>query len=232
MPQDPMLREALTPATLQTVYTGLAQRYDAQHGVSTFGADQRGRRMVVAHTVRAGDRVLDAGAGTGSTALLAADQAGSSGHVTLVDFCADMLSVARTRARRQASAERMTFVIGDLLKLPFADASFDVVLSTYSVCPLYSPEAGALELFRVLKPGGRLGIAHSAWPQRRIMRWLAERFDAVIWRFPAVSMGCRAVSVLPAVERAGARLVFAHQFGVPLYPFSVFVAEKPAAASH
>jgi ubiquinone/menaquinone biosynthesis C-methylase UbiE len=41
---------------------------------------------------------------------------------------------------------------GDILHLPFTDNSFDAVLSTYSVCPLYSPEEGALELLRAVKP--------------------------------------------------------------------------------
>jgi ubiquinone/menaquinone biosynthesis C-methylase UbiE len=225
---DPMIREALTPERLRSVYSALARRYDAQHCVSTAGTDELGRRLVVENTVRSGDSVLDAGSGTGSSALLAAQKSGSSGHVTLLDFCGEMLDVARTRAQGCDAAARMTFVTGDLLKMPFADDSFDAVLSTYSVCPLYSPEKGALELFRVLKHGGRLGVAHSHMPQRPIARWLAQHLDDLIWRVPGISMGCRAVSVLPALEHAGARTVFEQVLGMPLHPFLVFVVEKPA----
>ncbi len=177
--------------------------------------------------MRAGDSVLDAGGGTGSTAFLAARRAGSSGRVTLLDFCEQMLAVARDRAHQQNLVSRTNFVVGDLLALPFADGSFDAVVATYSVCPLHSPQDGALELFRVLKRGGRLGVAHSARPPGASMRWLAARFDDVLWRLPRVSMGCRAVSVLPTLERAGGRLVFERRFGVPLYPFFAFVVEKP-----
>lgn len=183
--------------------------------------------MVVEQTVRPGDKVLDAGGGTGSTALLAAQRVGASGHVTVCDFSGGMLDVARQKANAAGLAARMTFRECDLLELPFTEDSFDAVLSTYSLCPLFDPDAGARELYRVLKPGGRLGVAHSVSPQGRTMRWLADRLEDVIWHLPGISMGCRAVSVLPALQRIGARLLFERRLGVPLYPFEVFVVERP-----
>jgi len=142
-----------------------------------------------------------------------------------------MLDVARERADRAGLTQTMSFRTGDMLDLPFPDASFDTVLSTYSVCPLFDPVAGALELYRVLKPGGRLGVAHSASPQNPVMHWLAERFEDLVWLMPRLSMGCRAVSVLPDLQKAGAQVIYRRRLGIPLYPFLVFVAEKPASAS-
>ncbi len=223
-----MIRTAMAPERLKRVYSAVSGHYDFQHGALTLGADERGRRLVVAQAVRPGDAVLDAGAGTGSTALLAAQAVGPSGHVTLFDFAGGMLEEAQKRAQARGLEGRMAFRTGDMLTLPFADASFDCVLSTYSICPLFDPEQGALELYRVLRPGGRLGVAHSVSPQGKVMHWLAERLEDVIWHFPSISMGCRAVSVLPALERAGARLLFRRRLGVPLYPFVAFVVEKPA----
>ena len=110
-----------------------------------------------------------------------------------------------------------------------AGASYDVVLSTYSLCPLYDPAKGALELYRVLRPGGRLGCAHSADPQKRAVKWLADKVENIAWRFPWLSMGCRAVDVLPALRQAGAKVIFTRHIGVPLWPFVVFVVEKPQA---
>ena len=59
------------------------------------------------------------------------------------------------------------------------------------------------------------------------IRWLAARVEKVLWRFPALSLGCRAVEVLPALEEQGARLLRSKSLGVPLWPFFVFVVEKP-----
>ena len=223
------MRAAVAPEKLKSVYAALARRYDLQHRLLTLASDERGRRLVVEKAVREGNTVLDAGAGTGSTGIAAALRAGPSGHVTLFDFSNDMLDVAREKARASALDHWLDFATGDMLALPFADGQFDVVLSTYSICPLLDPEKGASELYRVLKPGGLLGVAHSASPKGRFMGWLAERLEDTIWPFPWLSMGCRAVTVLPYLQRTGAELIFKRQLGIPLYPFFVFVVRKPAA---
>ena len=222
------MRQALGIDALTETYARIASRYDWQHRLITFAADQRGRRMLVERTVREGDRVLDAGAGTGTTALMAARKAGHSGKVTLFDLSDDMLDVARDKAETEAIDLRLEFRSGDMVQLPFADDSFDVVLSTYSLCPLYDPGRGALELYRVLRPGGKLGCAHSAEPEGGFTKWLADRVEDIAWRFPWLSMGCRAVNVLPTLERAGGKVLFKKNIGVPLWPFVVFVIEKPA----
>ncbi|MDE1938110.1 MAG: class I SAM-dependent methyltransferase [Alphaproteobacteria bacterium] len=221
------MHDAIAPERLSRVYTALAHRYDLQHGLLTAHSDERGRRLVVEQAVRPGDKVLDAGAGTGSTSLLAAERVGASGHVTLFDFSDGMLDVARQRMQARGLAGRVDFMSGDMLALPFSDGMFDTVLSTYSICPLFDQVAGALEFYRVLKPGGRLGVAHSVSPEGRFMRRLADALEGAAWRYPGITMGCRPGSVLPALERAGARVLFERRLGVPIFPFLVFVAEKP-----
>jgi ubiquinone/menaquinone biosynthesis C-methylase UbiE len=221
------MRAALGTAQLREIYGRIALRYDFQHGLITARSDQRGRRLLVAKTVREGDRVLDCGAGTGTTGLLAAEKTGRNGRVTLFDLSGDMLAVARAKAARSGLSDEVDFLIGDMARLPFGDGRFDAVLSTYSMCPLYDPEKGATELYRATRPGGKIGVAHSTEPENPVMRWLADRVEDFAWRFPWLSMGCRSVSVLPALERAGGRVLFVRRIGIPLWPFLVFVVEKP-----
>ena len=223
------MREGLSLDNLKSIYARIAQRYDAQHAVITARSDARGRRLLVDRTVRAGDRVLDCGSGTGSTGILAAWRVGPRGRVTLFDLSESMLGVAKRKVAEAGVQDRVDFETGDMAQLPFDSASFDVVLSTYSLCPLYDPKKGALELYRVTKPGGRLGVAHSTEPGNPIVKWLADRVEDWAWRFPWLSMGCRSVEVLSTLKGAGATIVFSRTIGIPLWPFLVFVAEKPAA---
>jgi len=223
------MRQALGEQRLRAIYDRVARRYDWQHGFLTAHSDQRGRELLVENAVADGDRVLDCGAGTGSTGLRAAQEVGPSGSVTLIDSSEGMLAVARDKATREHLLERVEFVTGDMLELPFEDGAFDAVLSTYSMCPVYDPAWAATEAFRVTRPGGRIGVAHSTDPEGPVTKWLADRVENVVWKLPSVSLGCRAVSVLPTLVQLGCKTVFRTRIGVPLWPFQVFVVEKPQA---
>lgn len=222
------MRKALGTQRLKAIYGHIAKRYDFQHALITARADQRGRKVLVETIVNEGDEVLDCGSGTGTTGILAARKVGPLGKVTFFDLSEDMLSVAREKVTRENLQDRVTFKTGDLVHLPFDDNCFDVVLSTYSLCPVYDPVRGALELYRVTRPGGRLGIAHSAEPQNPLLRRLADAVEAVAWRLPWLSMGCRSVDVLGALQNAGGKVLLTRHFGVPLWPFLLIIVEKPA----
>ncbi|HLR25478.1 MAG TPA: methyltransferase domain-containing protein [Fodinibius sp.] len=219
--------DPLSKDKLKSVYNKVASRYDWQHSFFTLNADQKGRKLVVSHTINSGDQVIDAGAGTGTTALMAAQKAGSKGKVTLYDFNEEMLNKAREKAEKAHLTDRLTFRQGDIEKLPFEGGSFDVGLSTYSMCPLYKPSVAAKELYRVIRAGGKIGIAHSIAPQNAAIKKLSEWVENIYWKIPELSLGCRAVEVLPTLESRGGKLIFKKKIGVPLWPFLVFVVEKP-----
>ncbi len=223
------MRKALSKEHLKNLYGRCAKRYDIQHAVITASADQKGRKILVENSVDEGNEVLDCGSGTGTTGIMAAKKVGPSGKVTLFDLSEDMLSVARKKVMQEGLQNRVKFQTGDMAHLPFSSDSFDTVLSTYSLCPLYDPEKGALELYRVTRPGGKIAIAHSTEPENSLLKWLAERVEDVAWWCPWLSLGCRSVSVVLALEKAGGTVVLSKNIGIPLWPFFVFVVEKPAA---
>lgn len=222
------MRDSLSVEELRGIYARIAKRYDIQHALTTAKTDQKGRKLLVEFSVSEGDTVLDCGSGTGTTGIMAAKKVGPNGKVIFFDLSEAMLSVARGKVDRENLAERVVFRTGDMVHLPFDDNSFEVVLSTYSLCPLYDPEKGALELYRVTKPGGKIAVAHSTEPKNPVLKWLAKRIEDLAWHFPWLSMGCRFVHVLPALEGAGGKVLFSKNTGIPLWPFFIFVVQKPA----
>jgi ubiquinone/menaquinone biosynthesis C-methylase UbiE len=222
------VRKGLSLDELRSIYGHIAKRYDFQHGLITAKADQRGRKLLVENSVGEDNEVLDCGSGTGTTGIMAAKRVGSKGKVTFFDLSDDMLAVAKEKITRERLQDRVTFQTGDMVHLPFDNNKFDVVLSTYSLCPLYDPSKGALELYRVTKPGGKIACAHSTDPRGRTLKWLADRVENWAWRFPLLSMGCRSVNILPTLKNVGGKVIFSKYIGVPLWPFFVFVIEKPS----
>ena len=105
-----------------------------------------------------GERVLDLGSGAGTDSLVAAQMVGPRGSVTGIDMTPEMLENARASAA-EMGADNVSFVEGEVERLPFADGSFDVVISNGVIDLVPDKDAVFGELFRVLAPGGRLQIA-------------------------------------------------------------------------
>ncbi len=114
-----------------------------------------GESLAEAADVRAGERVLDVAAGNGNATLAAARR---FAQVTSTDYVPALLD--KGRARALADGLDVRFIEADVEDLPFADGSFDVVLSSFGA--MFAPDHGrtAREMMRVLRPGGRIGMAN------------------------------------------------------------------------
>ncbi|MCS7079891.1 MAG: methyltransferase domain-containing protein [Chloracidobacterium sp.] len=102
-------------------------------------------------------RLLDVAAGRGTSALHLAETFGC--EVVGVDFGAENVRLATEAAAERGLAERVRFVQGDAERLPFDDASFDAVVCECAYCTFPDKPQAAREFFRVLKPGGQVGLS-------------------------------------------------------------------------
>ena len=105
-----------------------------------------------------GERVLDLGSGAGTDSLVAAQMVGEQGRVTGIDMTPEMLAKARAAATAMGVGN-VEFLEGEAERLPFPDASFDVIVSNGVIDLIPDKDAVFAELFRVLTPGGRIQIA-------------------------------------------------------------------------
>lgn len=131
--------------------------------------------------LRPGERALDAGSGLGGPARHMAETFGC--HVTGVDLAPSFVAVAQLLAERTGMSEQVAYQVGDLLALPFADASFDVVFTQHVVMNIADRETVYREIARVLRPGGRFGFydvlaAEGGEPPFYPAPWAATREDS------------------------------------------------------
>lgn len=137
--------------------------------------------------VQPGDHVLDAGCGVGGTSCWLAQHRGAT--VVGITLVPDQVKRARAIAERRGVGDRASFEVADFSRIPYPDASFDVVWAQESLCHSPEKEATYREFHRVLRPGGRLVIAEymrttrdlSPLNQRIVRGWLSG------WMMPDLS---------------------------------------------
>lgn len=148
-----------------------AQHYDLVVKLLTFGRENTLRNETIRQAaIPEGAAVLDVGCGTGTLTLLAKVKAGDSGKVSGIDASPQMIAVARQKAQQQK--REVDFQTGLIEALAFADGTFDVVLSSlmFHHLPPDLKQRGLAEIYRVLKPGGRLLIVDMQRPVGLLQR--------------------------------------------------------------
>jgi demethylmenaquinone methyltransferase/2-methoxy-6-polyprenyl-1,4-benzoquinol methylase/phosphoethanolamine N-methyltransferase len=165
------------PARTEGSLIRWAAHYDLFTKFLTLGQAARLRKLTVANAlIQPGDGVLDVGCGTGEVTLLAKIYA-KDGKVYGIDPAPEMISVAR----RKAAQKKLTidFRVGVIEALPFPNESIDVVTSSLMMhhLPENLKKRGLAEIYRVLKPGGRLLVADFMRPSKSLFNHLFMIFS-------------------------------------------------------
>ena len=150
------------PDEVSGMFDGVARHYDRTNAIMSMGNAQFWRAATVrAVDPRPGERILDVAAGTGTSS---AALARTGATVVALDFSAGMIEEGR---RRHPELE---FVEADAEKLPFGDDEFDAASISFGLRNVEHPKTALAEMYRVLKPGGRLVVCEFSKPQRALFR--------------------------------------------------------------
>ena len=151
------------------LFDSIAKGYDRFNHLSSLNADKGWRRKAVRVIVNTHEplMVLDVATGTADLAIAVAKKAAKGSRVIGVDLSEGMLEVGR----KKAEGFPVTLLQGDAEALTFADGTFDCVSVAFGVRNFENLSLGIKEMFRVLKPGGRLVVLELSYPDNRFLLW-------------------------------------------------------------
>ncbi|MGH9133085.1 MAG: arsenite methyltransferase [Ilumatobacteraceae bacterium] len=194
-------------------------------GAATLASIGCGNPTAVAD-LRPGETVLDLGSGGGIDVLLSATRVGPTGYAYGLDMTTDMLELARRNAA-EAGATNVEFLEGHIEAIPLPDASIDVVISNCVIN--LSPDKPAVfaEMFRVLRPGGRIGVSDVVTEDHLTDAERQARGSYVGCIAGALPVGDYAVG-LRAVGFADVSITFTDEVGDGVHS-AIIQAAKPTA---
>jgi len=159
------------------MFRGIAPRYDFLNRLLSLGFDIRWRRFAVnLIDYSSGGRILDVATGTGDMALHIASATPASVSIVGMDFCKEMIDIASTKTGISSHPDRILFAVAPCEIIPFRDCAFDSVTIAFGVRNLDNRNQGLREMYRVLKPGGKLVILEFSIPRNRIFRHVYQLY--------------------------------------------------------
>lgn len=185
------------------MFDNIAHRYDLLNRILSLGIDITWRKKAVKYlgTIQP-KTILDVATGTGDFAFEALSI--KPEKVTGYDISEGMMKYGREKAKQAGVSSIVEFVKGDSEQMPFADNSFDAITVGFGVRNFENLETGLKEMYRVLKPGGRVAILEISQPPNAIIRALYglyfSRILPVIGRL--FSKDVRAYTYLPESVKA------------------------------
>ena len=166
------------------VFHSVAAKYDMMNDLMSLGTHRLFKRFLIELSgVRKGHRILDLAGGTGDIAKLFSKIVGEQGQIMLTDINDSMLMVGRDRLLDQGVAGNIEYVQANGEKLPYPDDYFDCITIGYGIRNFTNKDGALAELYRVLKPGGRLLILEFSKPQHQ---FLSKAYDMYSSLWPTV----------------------------------------------
>jgi demethylmenaquinone methyltransferase/2-methoxy-6-polyprenyl-1,4-benzoquinol methylase len=162
---------------VQGVFTRVASRYDVMNDLMSGGIHRLWKDAMMDWLApRPGQRLLDVAGGTGDVAFRFLKRAPGAA-ATVLDMTEAMLVEGRRRAEAEHLADRLDWVVGDAMALPFADASFDVYTISFGIRNVTRIPDALAEAYRVLKPGGRLMVLEFSHIPVPALQWVYDRYS-------------------------------------------------------
>jgi demethylmenaquinone methyltransferase/2-methoxy-6-polyprenyl-1,4-benzoquinol methylase len=159
----------------------IASKYDFMNSLLSFGIQHVWKRAAIRMLgLRPGQRVLDVCGGTGDLALGAAKRVGSGGQVVVYDINWAMLTTGRPKAAPMKLDDRMAWVQGDAEQIGFPDNHFDAAMVGFGIRNVTHLEQAFREMFRVLKPGGKLLCLEFSRPTNPLFRQLYDIYSFTV----------------------------------------------------
>ena len=159
------------------VFTSVASKYDVMNDLMSGGMHRLWKDAMMDWLApRAGQRLLDVAGGTGDVAFRFLGRAAGS-TATVLDMTESMLTAGRARADAAARADRLDWVVGDAMALPFADNSFDVYTISFGIRNVTRVPDALREAYRVLRPGGRLMVLEFSQIPNDLAQWVYDRYS-------------------------------------------------------
>ncbi|KAB0672258.1 bifunctional demethylmenaquinone methyltransferase/2-methoxy-6-polyprenyl-1,4-benzoquinol methylase UbiE [Oryzomonas sagensis] len=156
---------------IQGMFGSIAPRYDFLNRLLSFGIDRYWRKKAVRLIkYREGSRILDVATGTGDVALEIARSTPSSVKITGADFCQEMVEFGQAKVATSPYAGRIDFKMAPCEDLPFPDNTFDSVTIAFGIRNVVDRRLGLAEMWRVLRPGGRVVILEFSTPRSQFFK--------------------------------------------------------------
>jgi len=161
------------------MFETIAPRYDLITVLLSYGMDRGWKvKLIEMLKLKGDERALDLACGTGDITFALGEKLPQGSAIGL-DITKGMIEIAEGK-RRERNVTNVSFQLGDIMSMPFEDASFDCVTCGYALRNVPDVELALVEINRVLKPGGQLISLDFAHPDSRIYRWLYLNYLVVV----------------------------------------------------